>query len=272
VVRSASRISRGSPVTLPPIFTPEYYAYWREFEARHWWTAGMRDVAAMLFEMVALPKNGVMLDVGCGSAQGMRWFGGLHPEWTSIGVDPGLEGLRAATGAGFTTVAAASGTALPIRSGSVDVVITLDVMQHLPLDGGDRVTLREMHRVLKPGGHLFIRTNVQAFPRVSDDPVAVWHKYDVGELRDKLRDAGFDVLRLSRMNALLGLAEIPGELRRARERKQHTSYEVVSKPLRQSPAWSNAIKRAWLRMEGRVVRAGVPLPTGRSLIALCRRG
>lgn len=258
-------------MTLPPIFTPEYYAYWREFEATHWWTAGMRDVASMLFATVALPDDGVLLDVGCGSGQGMRWFSGLRPRWRLAGVDPGMEGLRAAAAGGFRGVAAASATALPIASGTVDAVITLDVMQHLPLGGGDRVALGEMYRVLKPGGHLFIRTNVQSYPRVPDDPVAVWHKYDPGELRAKLSDAGFEIIRLSRINALLGLAEIPGELRAARTRRKHSSYEVVSKPLRGSPRWSAALKRAWLRVEGRAVRAGVRLPTGRSLIAFCRR-
>lgn len=258
-------------MTLPPIFTPEYYAYWREFEASHWWTAGMRDVAAMLFDTVDLPETGTLLDIGCGSGQGMRWFTGMRPRWRLAGIDPGMEGLRAAVAAGFRGVSAASATALPISSGSVDAIITLDVMQHLPLGGGDRVALAEMHRVLKPGGVLYIRTNVQSFPRVPDDPAAVWHKYDPAELSEKLRSAGFDILRLSRINALLGLAEIPGELRAARTRQKHSSFEVVSKPLRKSPAWSAAIKRAWLRVEGRAIRAGVQLPTGRSLVALCRR-
>ncbi len=258
-------------MTLPPIFTPEYYAYWREFEATHWWTAGMRDVATMLFATVDLPDEGVLLDVGCGSGQGMRWFAGIRPRWRLVGVDPGMEGLRAAATSGFPTVASASATALPIASASVNAIISLDVMQHLPLNGGDRVALREMHRVLKPGGHLFIRTNVQAFPHVPDDPVAVWHKYEPRELKEKLRDSGFEILRLSRINALLGLAEIPGEVRNARTRQAHTSFEVVSKPLRKSPAWSATVKRAWLRMEGRAIRAGLQLPTGRSLIAFCRR-
>jgi SAM-dependent methyltransferase len=258
-------------MTLPPIFTPEYYAYWREFEATHWWTAGMRDVASMLFEIADLPPSGVLLDVGCGSGQGLRWFAGLRPGWRTLGIDPGMEGLRAAAGAGFPAVASGSATALPIASGSVDVIITLDVMQHLPLHGGDRVALREMHRVLKPGGYLFIRTNVQAFPHVPDDPIAVWHKYEPDELAGKLTDSGFSVVRLSRINALLGLAEIPGELRRGRDRRHHSSYDVVTAPMRKPRAWSSALKRAWLRLEGRAIRAGVRLPMGRSLIALCRR-
>jgi SAM-dependent methyltransferase len=257
-------------MTLPPIFTPEYYAYWRDFEAEHWWTAGMRDVASLLFDMVHLPAAGMLLDVGCGSGQGMRWFPSVRPGWRTVGVDLGLEGLRAAGEAGFPAVALGTGTALPFARGSVDAVITLDVLQHLPLDGGDRLALAEMHRVLKPGGHLFVRTNVQAFPRVPDDPEAVWHKYEPAELEGKLRNAGFTILRLSRINALLGLAEIPGEWRRRGRLREHTSYQVVRSTPSQRARWAAGVKRAWLRLEGRAVRAGIRLPTGRSLVALCR--
>ena len=264
-------------MSLPPIFTPEYYAHWRDFEARHWWTAGMRDVASMLLDMAALPTQGMLLDVGCGSGQGMQWFARLRPGWKISGVDPGLDGLRAAVGAGLRTVVAASGTALPIATAVADVVIALDVLQHLPLDGGDRTALREIHRVLKPGGHLFIRTNAQSYPRVRDDVEAVWHKYEPDELAAKLEDTGFTVLRLSRINALLGLAETVGELKRARARHRHhssdhhSSYDVVTTPVRQSASWTTRLKRGWLRLEGRAVRAGLRLPVGRSLVALCRR-
>ena len=150
-------------------------------------------------------------------------------------------------------------------------MITLDVLQHLPLDGGDRTAFREMHRVLKPGGHLFIRTNAQSIPRVPDDPEAVWHKYEPDELESKLRDAGFSIVRLSRINALLGLAEIHGELRRARVRRRHSSYDVVSGKQKESWPLAAALKRGILTAEGRAVRAGLRLPIGRSLVALCRR-
>jgi len=255
-------------MTLPPIFTPEYYAHWRDFEAGHWWTAGMRDVASMLFSLAELPERGVLLDVGCGSGQGMHWFAAAHPAWRTIGIDLGHAGLLAAQQAGLPMLIHGTATDLPIPTDSVDAITTLDVLQHLPLDGGDERALAEMYRVLRPGGCLYVRTNAQAFPHVPDDPDAVWHKYEPAELAVKLRRAGFSIIRLSRVNALLGLAEIPGALRRDRQR--HTSYEVVHRTVPRQHPLAGALKRAWLRSEGRAIRAGVKLPTGRSLVALCR--
>lgn len=256
-------------MTLPPIFTPEYYAHWREFEATSWWNAAMRDVAGLLLQQVSLPSAGRLLDVGCGSGQGMRWFHGLYPEWSSVGIDPGDEGLRAARADGFRRVILGSATDLPLPDASVDLVICLDVLQHLPLDGGDAAALSEMRRVLRPGGYVYIRTNAQAFPHTPDDPEAQWHKYEPGELRAKLQRANLTVLRLSRINALLGLAEIPRELRRAHHGR-HSSYDVVRQRPRAQRSWAWHVKRAWLRIEGRAVRAGLRLPTGRSIVALCR--
>lgn len=256
-------------MSLPPIFSPEYYAYWRTFEETSWWNAAMRDVASMLMERGDLPETGTLLDIGCGSGQGLRWFSRSHPTWRLLGLDPGAEGLMAARAAGFRELSLASATNLPHPDGSVDAIIVLDVLQHLPLDGGDEAALREMHRVLRPGGTLFIRTNAQSFPRQAEDRAAQWKKYEPDELESKLERSGFAVDRLSRLNALLGLAEIPRDLRRAPD-AGHTSYEVVHTTPSRGRKWSWGLKRAWLRLEGRAVCAGARLPFGRSIVALCR--
>lgn len=254
-------------MSAPQIFTPEYYRHMRELEARGWWNAAMRDVAAALLEEAELPAEGVLLDAGCGSGQTMEWFLAARPGWQAAGLDVAPEGLTAGTAAGVPNLLQASVLELPVATASVDMVITLDVLQHLPLRGGDRTALREFRRVLRPGGHLFIRTNAQSFPHAPDDEEASFHKYEPRELRGKLEEAGFSVQRIGRLNALLGLAEIPRELRSAA--RTHRGYQgILAQPGRPGPFAE--LKRAWLRQEGRLLRAGVPLPLGRTLIALCR--
>lgn len=257
-------------MTGPMIFTPEYYARMRALESDGWWNAAMRDVAARLLRLPGIAATGTMLDVGCGSGQTMAWFRSLYPGWETAGVDLSPEAVAVARQTG-AAVSSASALALPFADRSVDLVITLDVFQHLPLRGGDLVALAEIRRVLQPGGLLLLRTNAQAMPRVEDDAAASFHKYEPAELKAKLRATGFEVLRLSRINGLLGLAEIPRELRAARTRRAG-AYRGILADVTREPGWSRELKEGWLRLEGRAVVAGARLPIGRTIVALCRSG
>lgn len=256
-------------MSAPRIFTAEYYERMRTLEAGSWWNAGMRDVATGLLALADLSRTGCALDVGCGSGQTMAWLAMLLPGWRVIGIDVSADGLRAARAAG-QSVSKGSALAIPQMTGSVDLIVCLDVLQHLPLGGGDETALAEARRVLRPGGWLFVRTNAQAVPRTADDPEANFHKYQVGELKAKLERAGFAVRRVSRVNALLGLAEIPRELR-AHRSDGNRYHGILAKPETVDGRW-DAVKRSWLRCEGRAVRAGVRLPMGRTIVALARAG
>lgn len=281
----AGAASTGSPL----IFTPEYYERMRALEAGAWWNAGMRDVARALLDDATLPTTGMLVDVGCGSGQTMAWALEFLPHWDAIGIDVAPEGVAAARAAGLHALEA-SALDLPLPDNSADLVITLDMLQHLPLAGGDQAAMNEMHRVLRPGGHLLVRTNAQTFPRMADDPRAHFHAYEVGELRAKLERAGFTVLRVGSVNALLGLAEIPRRLRARRAVGDGYQGLLAPAPESQGPsavntsqptpddrdgvaplaARSAALKRAWLRLEGQALRFGISLPLGRTILALCR--
>jgi hypothetical protein len=123
---------------------------------------------------------------------------------------------------------------------------------------------------LKPGGYVFLRTNAQSYPVVHDDLTYNFHKYTPNELRSKVEAAGLSPVRLSRVNALLGLAEIPRELR-ARRTDHSAEYRGILAEARPEPPFIRALKRGWLKFEGRAVRYGVELPAGRTIVALCRK-
>jgi SAM-dependent methyltransferase len=258
---------RPSQPQPPRIFTPEYYARMRELESRSWWNAGMRDIAQNLLADVGLPERGVMVDAGCGSGQTMSWFVESHPTWFVTGLDVALEGLVVARAAGWPVVQG-SVLSVPIVDRGADLVISLDVLQHLPLDGADKSALAEFSRILRPGGTLLIRTNAQTFPRTEDDRDAGFHKYEPRELRTALVASGFDILRMGRVNALLGLAEIPREVRARNE--QRTGYHGILAPQPRGSTFAMAIKRSWLSLEGRALALGWQLPFGRTIFALCR--
>jgi SAM-dependent methyltransferase len=252
----------------PHIFTPEYYARLRDLEATSWWNEGMRDIAAALINRAGIPATGVVLDAGCGSGQTMSWFLDQHPRWNAIGVDVATDGLQAAR-RHLLPVCCASTLHLPLADKTVDVVVSLDVLQHLPLEGGDAIALSEFFRVMRAGGTLLIRTNAQSFPRTRDDKEFSFHKYEPKELRRRLSAAGFEVVTLGRCNALLGLAEIPREL--AATRRRGGGYHGVLAEPRRDSGIAHRLKRGWLKVEGRALAAGLSLPLGRTLFALCKK-
>lgn len=100
-----------------------------------------------------------VLDLGCGrgqAAEALAAAGGL-----AAGVDHDLPLLRDARGAHPTRVfAAARVQALPFRDASVDAVFCYSVFQYLDRGGA----LRELFRVLRPGGRFAVVENLRGNP------------------------------------------------------------------------------------------------------------
>lgn len=99
------------------------------------------------------PQGGRMVEVGSGLGYLLRSF--KDEGWDVQGVDPWRE-LPPHTQEthGITTIPTTLEKA-SLPDASADVVILLHVIEHVP----DPVaTLREIHRVLKPGGHVVVET------------------------------------------------------------------------------------------------------------------
>lgn len=252
----------------PQIFSDEYYARMRELEEGAWWNAGMRDIAAALLAKASLPSRGTMIDAGCGSGQSISWFLSSHASWTAYGCDVAMEGVRAAAAA---TLRVAQGDVmnLPFPRSFADLVVSFDVIQHLPLDRGDLTALSEFFRVLKPGGYLLLRTNAQSWPHTVDDPANNFRKYSPALVRERLSQSGFEIDLISRANALLGLAEIPREAKASRE-AGHGYHGILAEAKPQGGV-ARSLKRGMLRMEGVAIANHMKLPFGRSIVALAHK-
>jgi len=101
-----------------------------------------------------VPPGATVADVGCGNGvylDQLRRRGG-NP--TVVGFDRSAGMARAASRHGPTAVADAQ--ALPLRDRSVDVVLCLHMLYHV---ADIALALRELRRVLRPGGLALIATN-----------------------------------------------------------------------------------------------------------------
>jgi len=112
--------------------------------------------AEMLADLLAaLPAPARILDVGCGDGFATSVAARRNDVHHFVGLDWSAPSLAQAAARGVTVVRAGLDAPLPVRSGSVDVVIMSEVIEHL-VDTDSAV--EEAHRVLRPGGSLLLST------------------------------------------------------------------------------------------------------------------
>jgi SAM-dependent methyltransferase len=161
----------------------------RELEETYWWFVGRRSMLERLLRRFA-KRGGVALDLGCGSGRNLQL---LAPYADRVfGLDRSLTALNLASSLGAPTTCA-DGQAVPLVNSSVDLVSALDVLEHID---EDQRALEEMHRVLRPGGLLFLTVPAYRF-LWSEHDEALMHRrrYVASELHMKLTRAGFRVLK-----------------------------------------------------------------------------
>jgi len=136
--------------------------------------AGYREVRARL-------GAGRLLDLGCGLADGTVSLGGDDRELVGVDYDPptAAEARRLHGAEGVTTLCG-DGTTLPVASESFDMVCSSHLIEHFT---APEHHVREVSRVLKPGGSAFFLT-----PNAPADFENPYHVYlfEPEELRSML--------------------------------------------------------------------------------------
>jgi SAM-dependent methyltransferase len=185
------------------------YRQFEELERAHWWFRGRRTVYfGLLRHHLAGERPARVLDLGCG-------MGGFLEGLSEIGErvfpsDISVEGLARCSERGFGGGAAASGYALPYADGSFDLVCMFDAIEHIE---DDHRALREVARILRPGGLALATVPAYQFLYANNDRIAQhFRRYDRHMLRTALEQAGLVVERNTHANVFLFPLILPAVL------------------------------------------------------------
>ena len=180
---------------------PDYAARYGSLERWHWWFRGRQRIFEDILRR-ELPddRRRVVVTVGCGPIEGLRWllpFAGHEGRVIGLDADAShagnlIPGVLYVVGRLETT---------PLHDACADVVLALDVLEHIE---DDVAALREAARMIRPGGVLIV--SVPALPSLwgpQDEVNLHVRRYTRSRLADAFSRSGLPRPRLSYFNTFL---------------------------------------------------------------------
>lgn len=241
-----------------------------EAEDTHWWYRGLRGVMFSLLGLERQNRRDVkILDAGCGTGgtlQALRDAGFSNTE----GFDINPPALHFCEKRGLGNVRLGSIMEIPFESEAFDIVVSNDVLNDVGTTN-ETLALEQLHRVLKPGGRLFLNLPAFGFLRSEHDRATdVARRYTRAQIKQTLEAAGFKVKRATYWNMLLMPVVIAVRILR-REREQDLSKPARS-DIQVPPGPINELLTLVMRLERLLMRV-VDLPVGSSVavVAVKRR-
>jgi SAM-dependent methyltransferase len=183
---------------LPREMMQHTYPILYEMEESHWWHVGRRRIIASFAKENCSKITGhhpQILDVGCGTGANLKM---LAQFGDAQGVDVSSDAVAFCRERGLENVKLGAAESLPYEDNEFDLVTALDVVEHMD---DDLAGLREMRRVLRPGGRvlLFVPTFMFLWG-VQDEVSNHRRRYRLNELRQVVTAAGFEVERTTYAN------------------------------------------------------------------------
>jgi SAM-dependent methyltransferase len=237
-----------------------------EVEDVHWWSLGHRYLYASLLDRYCPEAaRGNVLDAGCGTGGFTQWIRGRYDPERIVGLDMSDDALARCRDRGLVELMCCPVERIPLPDDSFDLVLSLNVLYHREVTD-DVGALREMRRVIAPGGYLLLNLPAFSFLRGShDEAVDGIRRYNAHDTLEKLALAGLKPVKITYfVFTLFPFIAAFRLLSRVWAKEDPVS------DLWLPPAPVNRALKSLLALEARVAVAH-GLPMGTSITALARK-
>lgn len=140
----------------------------------------------------SLGRKQILLDLGCG----LKPFRNIYSKYVDryIGID-----IPSSPHDKSKIDIYATGLTLPFKNSTFDIVLSTEVMEHV---SDPKLFLDEIHRVLKPNGHLVLTTPF--LDPIHEDPYD-YYRYTIYGLRYLLKESNFYCVSIEPFSEMIGV-------------------------------------------------------------------
>lgn len=243
-------------------FRSEFFQDLAALEAEHFWFQGRNVLISHILSRY-FPQAQSFLEIGCGTGYVLAELARRFPGMELSGGEYFTAGLPFAAarvpGADFYQVDARQ---LPFVD-EFEVIGAFDVLEHI---AEDEAALASIVRALRPGGGIIVTVPQHRWLwSTTDDYACHERRYSRRELLNKIENAGLRLEFVTSFVSLLLPAMILSRLPQGREARDPLDE------LRLHPA-VNAFCSALMQVEYQLIRCGLRLPLGGSLLVVAKKG
>lgn len=232
-----------------------------KLESVHFWYRAMDELTLDLLKNYTDGETNRLLDAGCGT-------GGFSKKMEILGEVTGVDindtALVYCRKNKLTKAVKASILSLPFPDNFFDIITCLDVIYHKGVSD-DISALKEMHRVLKPGGLFVLRVPAFELLRGNHDKIVqTRHRYTAKEIKKKIIVSNFKIIKLTYANMILSL---PVFIKRTAEKllKMPKKSDLYPPSTILNELFYNIMKKE------NILLKRMNLPFGSSIICLARK-
>jgi ubiquinone/menaquinone biosynthesis C-methylase UbiE len=248
---------------LPPknrLFTLDRLNVINDIEKNHFWFRGRLQLVLWLLKHNISKQTNTLLDLGCGTG-----FNLMH--WSSYASQTiGLDQFTTKANYNYQNNSAINTIEgcvykLPFASQSIDTVISLDVLEHVP----DQQTLTEIRRILKSKGKVII--SVPAMPWLwsnRDEAAGHLRRYTQKSLTTLLKNNGFTISYINYYQFLLLPLVVISRIFLSNKNTNLAKEESPNK-------WLNYFLGFITKLEFQLIKYNIKLPCGSSLILVAEK-
>ncbi len=247
-------------------FDARYFPELYRLEEGHFWFRHRTGIILRIIDRYVADAQSV-LEVGCGTGVVLAAIRHAFPRMNLSESDLFAQGLSYAHArvpdAEFYQMDACR---MPFE-GEFDLILALDVMEHI---GDDRSALKEMHRSLKPGGHVIV--TVPQHPwlwSVQDEKAFHQRRYSRQGLIGMMVHAGFEIRHATSFMTLLLPVMAASRLAASLSPGEATGHDPL-RELRIAPALNHVFYGICM-MEKRLLETGLSLRAGGSLLCVGKK-